>query len=219
MRCTVFERRIARETLFDAVLGEDIEPWSCSSSSTTEDISETAYTEEVLNEEILQSNIRKLSLGFDNDELSDILAAAAPPPPPPRISGCGAAMVSDTCPWPLEQKTQGRPDAHLAWGALAQRRKLAQPAPPAPNSDDDTPANRSPSDSFVRDASSFFTDASASALVANAVFRWRQPMPVKEQRASADVSLLDEDSLRLHGRILASFDRVHALGDGLDESA
>ena len=215
MRCVVFERRIAKEDLFDAVLGEDLESWSCSScSSTTDDTLETAYNEEVLDEEILQSDIRKLSLRFDNNELNDILAAAAAPPPPHRISGRGTAIVSNTCSWPSKRTTEGPPDAHLAWGALAQRCKLAQPAPPAPNSDNDTPANRSPSASFVHDASSFSTNARASDT-----FHQRQSMPVKEQRASADVSLPagEDDSLQLRQRILESFDRVHALGDSDDD--
>jgi len=192
VRCVVFERQIAKEDLFDAVLGEDFESWSCSScSSTTEDTLETAYNEEFLDEE---TDIRKLSLGFDNNELSDILAAAAAPPRPRRISGRGTAIVSNTCSWPSERTTEGPPDAHLAWGSLAQRCKLAQPAPPAPNSDNEKPANRSPSASFVHDASSFSTNARASDT-----FHQRQSMPVKEQRASADVSLPagEDDSKRM----------------------
>ena len=128
--------------------------------------------------------------------------------PPLRISGRGAAMINDICSWPLEQTTD------LARGSLAQRYKLAQPAPPAPNSDDDKPANHSPSASFVREASLTSTTASASDT-----FHRRQTMPAKEQRPSADVSLLDDDSLQLLQRILESFDRAHALGDGHDESA
>ena len=220
--CTTFERRIVSprdssrasgEALFNAVLGEDFEPWSFAPcSSTTEVTSEIAYAEEVRDGEMLQSSIRKPSLGFDSDELSDILAAAAAAPPPPlRIFGHGAAMVNNICSWPLAQTTQ-----HLARGSLAQRCKLAQTARWWPNSDDDKLANRLPSASFVRDTFSSSTNASASDT-----FHRRQSMPVKEQRACADVSLPagDDDSLQLRQRILASFDRAHALGDGHDESA
>jgi hypothetical protein len=94
VRCIVFERRIAREALLDALLGKDFEPWSFAPcSSTTEDAPEAADNEEVVDEEILHSIIKKLSLAFDSDELSDMLAASAAPPPPFRIFGRGAAMV------------------------------------------------------------------------------------------------------------------------------
>ena len=152
--------------LLDAVLGKDLEPWSFAPrSSTTEDASEAADNEDVIDEKILQSKIKMLSLAFDSDELSDMLAASAAPPPPLRRSGRGAAMVSRVCSWSSEQEIEEVPDAHLAWGGLAQRYKLAKPAPPSPNCDDDESdkhANLSPVACCVDDASSFSATLSAS---------------------------------------------------------
>ncbi|KAJ1482266.1 hypothetical protein T484DRAFT_1747712 [Baffinella frigidus] len=76
------ERQIAREARLDAVLSNDLKPWSfTSSTSATEDAPKAAHNEdqnqEVLDEEILQSNITRLSLIFQGDELNDILAASA----------------------------------------------------------------------------------------------------------------------------------------------
>ncbi|KAJ1482267.1 hypothetical protein T484DRAFT_1898006 [Baffinella frigidus] len=93
------ERQIAREARLDAVLSNDLKPWSFTSfTSATEDAPKAAHNEdqneEVLDEEILQSNITRLSLIFQGDELNDILAASAAIPPPLRRSGRGAAMVS-----------------------------------------------------------------------------------------------------------------------------
>ncbi|KAJ1485605.1 hypothetical protein T484DRAFT_3632272 [Baffinella frigidus] len=93
------ERQIAREARLDAVLSNDLEPWSfTSSTAAAEDAPKTAHNEdqneEFLDEEILQSNITRLSLIFQGDELNEILAPSAAQSPPPRRSVRGAAMVS-----------------------------------------------------------------------------------------------------------------------------
>jgi hypothetical protein len=91
------ERRIARQALLDAVLGEDWEPWSCAScSSATQDAPEAVHSEvfgeeahnEDQTEEFLRSNIRKLSLTgkFQNSSLRNILTATATSPPPLPIA-------------------------------------------------------------------------------------------------------------------------------------
>jgi hypothetical protein len=168
----VFERRIAREALLDAVLGKDLEPWSFAPrSTTTQAASEAADNEEVVDEQVLQSKIKMLSLAFDSDELNDMLAASAAPPPPLRCSWRSAAMVSRVYSWPLEQETEGLPDAHLAWGGLAQRYKLAKPAPPSPKYDNDKSdkhANLSPVACCVDNASTF-----AATLSASDTFLWK----------------------------------------------
>ena len=127
VRGMVSERRTARKALLDAVLGEDLEPWSFAPcSSATEDAPQAADDEEVLDVEILQSNVRKLSGTFHSDELSEILAASTAPPPPPRVSGRVAAM-SRVCSW--EPNTDSPPDTRMAWGSLAQRYKLGRCGP------------------------------------------------------------------------------------------
>ncbi|KAJ1484609.1 hypothetical protein T484DRAFT_1796414 [Baffinella frigidus] len=96
VRLACVERRIARKARIDTML----EPASFTPCAyATQDAPEAAQNdddqnEEVLDEEILQSKISRLSLIFQGDELSDILAAAASPPPPLLRSGRGAAMVS-----------------------------------------------------------------------------------------------------------------------------
>jgi len=110
------ERQIAREARLDAVQSKDLRPWSFTSfTSATEDAPKAAHTEdyneEVLDEEILQSNITRLSLIFQGDELNDILAASAAIPPPLRRSGRGAAMVS--APRPMVSVCSPRESAEL----------------------------------------------------------------------------------------------------------
>ena len=112
VRCIVFERRFAREALLDAMLGKDLDPWPFAPrSSTMQDASEAADNEDVIDEKILQPNFEKLSIAFDSDELSEMLAASAAAPPPLRRSGRGAAMISRVYSWPLEQDAGSLGDA------------------------------------------------------------------------------------------------------------
>ncbi|KAJ1482572.1 hypothetical protein T484DRAFT_3636062 [Baffinella frigidus] len=167
-RLSSAERRIAREARIDVVLSNDFEPWSFAPhSSATEDAPKAAHNEEVLAEKILHHSITRLSLIFQSDELSDIVAATAAPPPPLRTS------------------SRGVPDASRAWGALAQRFKLARPAPPSPNA---AAAALSPASSCVRDASSFCS--ASDTFRASDTFHRRQGMSAKKPRAWADLTLL-----------------------------
>ncbi|KAJ1476302.1 hypothetical protein T484DRAFT_3113143, partial [Baffinella frigidus] len=190
-RLASVERRIAREARLDAVLSKDFEPASFTfSTSATQDAPEAAHNEEVLAEKILHHSITRLSLIFQSDELSDIVAASAAPPPPLRTSSRGATLAGICSSTEGEQDTEGLPDARRAWGALAQRFKLARPAPPSPNA---AAAALSPAASCARVASSFSIfckamddDESASACD---TFRRRfsMPMPVKAQPAVTPV--------------------------------
>ena len=195
------ERQIAREALLDAVLGKDFEPWAFAPcSSATEDAHQAAHDEEVLDEDLLRSTIRKLSLTFQGDELSDILRRGSDPPPPLRSSGRSTVMISRVCSWEQEtgggaamftrvcsweQETDELPDARLVWGALAQRYKLAKPASPSrtPSSASSSPC--SAADSFVRTR----TDVSGAATFA------RRPAPGQgsfwDLRMDSSSSLLD----------------------------
>ncbi|KAJ1479771.1 hypothetical protein T484DRAFT_1812972 [Baffinella frigidus] len=156
------ERRITRQALLDAMLVH-VEPWSfTSSTSATQDAPNAAHNEnqaeEVLDEEILHDSIRKLSLTFQSSSLRDILAASAAPPPllPIAISliACtwrGAAASS----WRgaaggsfLSSPAEEQPEAHRAWGTLAQRFKLARPASPS-----HTPADDDAAGTFYRQQS------------------------------------------------------------------
>jgi hypothetical protein len=190
------ERRIVRQSLLDAVLIH-AEPWSfASSSSATKDPPKAAHKEvfdqEILDEQILQSNIRRLSCAFQGSSLRDILAASdAPPPPLPTAilrgagswRGAAAGLCAAAGSWrdaapaargsflashAEDREDEGLPDARVAWSTLAERFKLARPASPAPESCDDA---RSPA-SCVRDASSFSINASAAGT-----FRRRPSMP------------------------------------------
>jgi hypothetical protein len=175
------ERRIARQSLLDDALIH-AEPWSfISSTSATQDPPTAAlkevFDQEILDEQILQSNIRRLSLAFQISSLRDILAASAAPPPPLPIAilrGTGswrgaaagswrgaapAASGSFLASYAEQRETEGLPDARLAWSTLAGRFKLTRPASPASESYDDA---CSPASCCVRDASSFSTNASAA---------------------------------------------------------
>ena len=175
------ERRIARQSLLDAVLIQ-AEPWSFTPfTSATQDppkaIHQEVFDQEILDEQILQSNIRRLSLAFQSSSLRDIFAASAAPPPPLPIAilrGAGswrgaaagswrgatpAARGSFLASHAEERETEGLPDARAAWSTLAERFKLTRPASPAPENYDDA---RSPASCCVRDASSFSTNASAA---------------------------------------------------------
>jgi hypothetical protein len=79
------DRRIARQSLLDALLVH-AEPCSFAASAyATHDAPKAAlnevFDEEILDEEILQSNIGRLSLTFQSSSLRDILAASSAPPP------------------------------------------------------------------------------------------------------------------------------------------
>eukprot|EP00290_Baffinella_frigidus_P034196 CAMPEP_0180338130 /NCGR_PEP_ID=MMETSP0988-20121125/45755_1 /TAXON_ID=697907 /ORGANISM="non described non described, Strain CCMP2293" /LENGTH=167 /DNA_ID=CAMNT_0022326529 /DNA_START=72 /DNA_END=575 /DNA_ORIENTATION=- len=69
--------------ILDAVLGKNLEKWSFDRIfSATEDAPQAAHSEKVLDEDIPHHSIRKASLAFQSDELSDILTASAAAPTP-----------------------------------------------------------------------------------------------------------------------------------------
>ena len=152
----VFDRRIAREALLDAVMGKDSEPWPFARcSSATEDAPQAADNEE---------NIRKLSLEFDSEELSDILAAATATPPPlgKSVRGSPTRIIH------AEQQEICPPEAHCAWGSLAKRYKLSLPASPShtpAQQECDPSATTSPAASCVRATSSNSTDTSVAGTL------------------------------------------------------
>ena len=203
-RCMVFERRIAREALLDAVLGEYSEPLSFARrSSATEDAPRAADNEDVPDGEIPPSHIRKLSLEFDSEELSDILAAANAPPPPLRRTRLGPSSPTGGpgCPRPVnahavhaEQQEIGPPEAHCAWGALAKRFKLSLPASPShtPAKEECAPsATSSPLASCVRATSSISTDARVAGTL-----HPRQSMHAQGQDSFCDLHLsVGEDQI------------------------
>ena len=182
------ERRIAREALLDAALSQYFEPLSVTClTSATQDTPQAAHIKEVLDEDTLPfKSMRSLSFIFQGDELNEIFAASTAPPPPLRRLGRGAATASRACSW--EQEAEDLPDARVAWGTLAQRFKLALPALPEPNADDHECATRSPSASFVCDASSFSTFGKTTS--ASDTFYRRQAMSARRKRALEDLHLL-----------------------------
>ena len=159
----VFDRRIAREALLDAVLGKDSEPWSFARcSSATEDVPQAADNEEV--PDGVSSNIRRLSLEFDSEEPSDILAAATATPPPlgKSVRGSPTRIIH------AEQQEICPPEAHCAWGSLAKRYKLSLPASPShtpAQQECDPSATTSPAASCVRATSSNSTDTSVAGTL------------------------------------------------------
>jgi hypothetical protein len=82
-RLACAERRIAREARLDALLSNDLEPASSTSTSSSQAAPEAEHNEdqneEVLDEKIIHLSITRLSRIFQSDELNDILAAAAAP--------------------------------------------------------------------------------------------------------------------------------------------
>jgi hypothetical protein len=144
-------------------------------------------------------SMQNLGLILQSDELREILAASAAPPPPHPGSGRDAAMFTRVC--SEEQEADGLPNAQVAWGTLAQRLKRAQPAPPAPNSDNDECAklaNRSLAASCSRDAFSLpsFCNGKNYSSAADSFHRG-QSKSAKRQKALADLLLLagDDDGM------------------------
>jgi len=171
------ERRIARQALLDAVLSQDFEQCALTcSTSAAQDTPEAAHnenqSEEVLAGKIIHQSMRNLSFIFQSDELSDILTASAAPPPPLRRCGRGTATVSRVCSW--EQETEALPDARVAWGTLAQRFKLAVPAP----------LSHTPTDESDASFSAFCQVTSAADT-----FSRRQSMSARRKSALADLHL------------------------------
>ena len=209
VRLASSERRTAREALLDAVLDKDFEPWAfapCSSS--TEDTLQAAE----IHEAILLRSIRKLSLEFESDELSDILAASAAPPPPLRRSGSSPAMVASVrmtsvCPTFAEEEEPDNSEAHCGRGTLADLLNHGRPAPPSQEPEDDECASSAPLSlpaSCVRDVSSISSWDSckdmADVNAAASSYRQQRAMSFKVQGSFAglDLSVGEDDTQELH---------------------